>query len=154
MFNSRETANRILNAVGIAEMEELASSDGEMGEPSAKRQLRQTTVFSDGRALKLAQQLFFGYISQDDTGAFTSFLTDLDKMMMEYREDSNSPISLNEDEEDKDEEEDNTRDEDEDEDNPFKDMPKRKAKLLMRRMKKSKKGKVSKRTPRRRSSRR
>ena len=71
-----------------------------------KRQIRTLNIFADGEAMKLAQRLYFNYISQTDAGAFTTFLSDLDKMMSEYRDDSKDPINLEPEEETEEEDED------------------------------------------------
>ncbi len=65
------------------------------------RQVRTLSVFADGRAMKLIQQLYMGYVSATDAGGFTTFMHDMDALMTEHRQHSNDPVNLDpEDEED------------------------------------------------------
>lgn len=72
-------------------------------EKIGERQVRTLSVFADGRAMKLIQQLYTGYVSETDAGGFTTFMHDMDALMTEHRQHSNAPVNLDP-EEDEDEE--------------------------------------------------
>lgn len=80
-------------------------------EKIGERQVRTLSVFADGRAMKLIQQLYTGYVSETDAGGFTTFMHDMDALMTEHRQHSNAPVNLDP-EEDEDEEGEGEVDED------------------------------------------
>jgi hypothetical protein len=93
-----------------AAVELAMDGDGDGGDDEgmtkkSKRNIRTLRIFADGEAMKLAQKLYFQYISQSDAGGFLTFVTDLDGLMVEHREDSKDPINLEPEEDDGEEEE-------------------------------------------------
>lgn len=97
-------------------MRALAKSKGKKKIKSNGR----LAVFSNGEAMKLAQKLYFGYISQNDVSGFPIFLMRLDAMMAKERKICRDPIDLNpKDEEDENyDENEDVEGEDEEDDTP------------------------------------
>jgi len=89
----------------IIEIAMEGDDDDEGMTKKSKRNIRTLRIFADGEAMKLAQKLYFQYISQSDAGGFLTFVTDLDGLMVEHREDSKDPINLEPEEDDGEEEE-------------------------------------------------
>lgn len=88
----------------IGRLAEIAKSSKLKKKKKKKKRSSRLQVFADGEAIKLAQKLFFGYISQTDMGGYLQFLMALDDLMIEERRVSRSPINLNPDDEEEEDE--------------------------------------------------
>lgn len=77
----------------------------ELAKKKSKKHRRETSrpqrlqVFSDGNAVKLAQRLYFNYVSDTDMAGFLQFLSALDYLMVSERKVCKNPINLNPEEE-------------------------------------------------------